>query len=100
TVMPGTVDIDGKTYSKYSQPNFTMFQLAQFNQSEYVRTLQKLPDYGSDNTYDPKDPSHYRVDNTPANNPNDPYDDSYIPRFYSFYPYNPNSPSDTPVYVS
>ena len=100
TVMPGTVTIDGKTYSKYSQPNFSMFQLALFNQSEYVKTLQKLPDYGSGNSYDPKDASHYRVDNTPANNPNDPYDESYIPRFYSFYSYDGNDPKKSPVYVS
>ncbi|HLX63567.1 MAG TPA: hypothetical protein VKX17_20015 [Planctomycetota bacterium] len=100
TVLPGTTTIDGQTYSNYSQPNFTMFQLAQFNQSEYVRTLLKLPDYSSSNTYDPTNPDHYRVDNTPANNPGAPYDDSYIPRYYSFYSYDASNPKNNPVYVT
>lgn len=100
TVKSGTIDINGKTYSKYSQPNFTMFQLSQFNQAEYVKTLQRLPDYGAGNSYDPKDESHYRVENNATNNPNDPYDDSYIPRFYSFYSYDPTNPKKNPIYVS
>ncbi len=101
TVMPGTVQPgDGKTYSTYSQPNYTMFQLANFNQLEYTKTLKSLPDYGPTNTYDPTDPSKYRVPNTPANNPNDPYDDGYIPRFYSFYSYNAAAPKTNPVYVA
>src|SRR6185295_14300994 len=69
-------------------------------QSEYVKTLQRLPDYGAGNSYDPKDESHYRVENNATNNPNDPYDDSYIPRFYSFYSYDATNPKKNPIYVS
>jgi len=101
TVMSKTICApDGKTYSAYSQPNFTMFQLAGFNQIEYVRTLSSLPDYGSSNTYDPTRADRYRVANTPTNNPNDPYDANYVPRFYSFYSYNANDPKQNPVYVT
>ena len=101
TVMPKTVHApDGKTYSAYSQPNFTMFQLAQFNQMEYVKTLSSLPDYSNSNPYDPTNASRYRVPNTVANNPNDPYDPSYIPRFYSFYSYDATNPKTNPVYVT
>src|SRR6185295_11831281 len=61
---------------------------------------QALPDYSSSNKYDPTDASKYRVANTPANNPNDPYDANYVPRFYSFYSYDANNPSANPVYVA
>lgn len=102
TVIPGsyTDSSSGKKFSTYSQPNFTLFQLGMFNQLEYTKTLQKLPDYGDGNPYNPKNASAYRVDNSPANNPNDSYDPNYIPRFYSFYKYDAQNPKTNPVYVS
>lgn len=101
TVIPGSyTDSAGTNYSTTSQPNFTMFQLGLFNQLEYTRTLQSLPDYGSDNPYDPKNAAAYRVQNNETNNPSEPYDADYIPRFYSFYKYDSANPKNSPVYVT
>lgn len=102
TVMPGAY-VDPatlKAYSTFSQPNFTMFQLGLFNQLEYTKTLQRLPDYGLGNPYDPKNPGAYRVNNNASNNPTDSYDPDYVPRFYSFYKYDTTTPKNTPVYVT
>jgi len=89
TAVSNTVSVSStQTFVGTNEPNFIMQQLTLFNRNELMKTMQYLP------TANPTQSASYTaagggILNNSTNAPAaTAYDANYIPRFYSFYPYD------------
>jgi hypothetical protein len=90
TQVPGatlTTSNTGTSWGGTNFANFTVEQMAYFNRNELMKCMPQLP------TSDPTKATSYAT-GAGAANPN--YDPTYVPKFYSMYPYNSAAPATTP----